>query len=151
MVIYTHSWFAWTSFQPIPPIVSILALGLFGISSHIIFMIVSEYTVRAYGPWAASAVAAQSFMREIVSGSATLVAEPLYHDLGNTWASFLLACIAIPLALLPMLFYWLGPRIRARSPFAGEVAKMEAQAKAEREAYHRSTTTSTDDPQSTPA
>lgn len=35
--------FAWTSFPPVPWIVPILAGGLFGISSHILFLVASDY------------------------------------------------------------------------------------------------------------
>jgi MFS transporter, DHA1 family, multidrug resistance protein len=65
----------------------VLSLVLFGIASHVTFMVVSEYTVRSYGLWSASAVGAQSFVREISSGCLVLVSEPMYKGLGYQWVS----------------------------------------------------------------
>ena len=64
-----------------------LSLVLFGIASHVTFMVVSKYTVRSYGLWSASAVGAQSFVREISSGCLVLVSEPMYKGLGYQWVS----------------------------------------------------------------
>lgn len=127
-------WFAWTSQgPPIPWIVSVLGLGLFGISSHIIFISVSDYTIAAYSIYSSSAVGAQSLLREILSGSVTLFATPLYKNLGYQWASTLLAFIAVILALVPPVLYFYGPRIRAASAFALEIKKAEEEAKRDAE------------------
>lgn len=128
-------WFAWTTQgPPLPYIVSILALGLFGISSHIIFISVSDYTIASYSIYSASAVGAQSLLREFLSGSVTLFASPLYHNLGYQWASTLLAFIALLLGLVPPILYIFGPRIRAASAFA--LAIQEAEAEMKRDAQH---------------
>ncbi|PWN39962.1 MFS general substrate transporter [Ceraceosorus guamensis] len=124
-------WFAWTSIPSIHWIVPTLAAGLFGVSSHIIFIAVSDYTIDAYGPFAASAVGAQSLLREILSGSVTLVAEPMYHNLGYQWASSLLGFIAVLLAFVPPILFWFGSSIRKRSSFAQEIAAAEEHAKRE--------------------
>jgi hypothetical protein len=66
---------------------------------------------------------------KILSPTLSRSAEPLVV----LQASCLLAFVAVPLAVLPIMFYILGPKIRARSPFAGQVAKMEAAAKEEKQ------------------
>jgi DHA1 family multidrug resistance protein-like MFS transporter len=125
-------WFAWTTQgPPIPWIVSVLALGLFGISSHIIFISVSDYTIAAYSIYSSSAVGAQSLLREMLSGSVTLFASPLYRNLGYQWASTLLAFIALLMAAVPPVLYFFGPRIRAASAFALEIQEAEREAKRE--------------------
>ncbi|KDN52393.1 MFS general substrate transporter [Tilletiaria anomala UBC 951] len=125
-------WFAWTSQASVHWIVSMLALVVFATTSHIIFLIVSEFTVKSYSLYSSSAVAAQSFVREILSGSVTLFSTPMYRGLGYRWASTLLAFVALPLAAVPWILHLHGPRIRARSAFAGEIALAEAEAKRER-------------------
>ena len=123
-------WFAWTTQgPPIPWIVSVLGLGMFGLSSHIIFISVSDYTIASYSIYSASAVGAQSLLREVLSGSVTLFAEPLYHNLGYQWASSLLGFIALILAIVPPVLYLYGPRIRAASAFALEIQRAEAEAR----------------------
>lgn len=117
------SWFAWTIQSSIPWIVSMLALAVFGYSSHVIFIFVSDYTVGAYGHYAASAVAGQSLAREIISGTASLIAEPMFNNLPSyEWAACLLAFIALPLALIPLILYRAGPWLRTHSPFAKQIA-----------------------------
>ncbi|KAI3480670.1 hypothetical protein L1887_57147 [Cichorium endivia] len=117
--------FAWTSFPPIPWIVPVIAGALFGISSHSLFLIVSDYTVSSYSIYAASAIAAQSFLREFLSGAFTLITEPMYHNVGYQWATSILAFIGVPLSVIPFLFYKFGPTIRRRSSFAKELQLVE--------------------------
>ncbi|UZJ57536.1 hypothetical protein CBS101457_006856 [Exobasidium rhododendri] len=123
-------WFAWTTQgPPIPWIVSVLALGMFGISSHIIFISVSDYTIAAYSIYSASAIGAQSLLREVLSGSVTLFATPLYKNLGYQWASTLLAFLAMALACVPPVLLFFGPRIRAASAFALRIKEAEKEAR----------------------
>ena len=46
-----------------------------GVSSHILFLVITDYTVSSYGHYAASAVTGQSFAREIMAASLALVGE----------------------------------------------------------------------------
>lgn len=123
-------WFAWTTQgPPIPWIVSVLALGAFGLSSHIIFISVSDYTIASYSIYSSSAVGAQSLLREILSGSVTLFSHQMYVNLGYQWASTVLAFIAVVLAIVPPILYVYGPKIRAASAFALEIQQAEKHAK----------------------
>lgn len=125
--------FAWTSFPPVPWIVPVIAGGLFGVSSHTLFFIVSDYTVASYSIYAASAVAAQSFLREFMCGSFTLFTEIMYQNVGYQWASSILAFIGVPLSVIPLVFYKFGPTIRKRSSFAKELHVVEEREKRRRE------------------
>ncbi|KAJ9477689.1 putative Fluconazole resistance protein 1 (putative) [Pseudozyma hubeiensis] len=125
--------FAWTSFPPVPWIVPVIAGALFGISSHTLFFIVSDYTVASYSIYAASAIAAQSFLREFMCGSFTLITEIMYHNVGYQWASSILAFIGVPLSVIPLVFYKFGPTIRKRSSFAKELQVVEGREKRRRE------------------
>lgn len=116
-------WFAWTSHPPIPWIVSVLAAGLFGISSHILYFVVSDYTVSSYATYASSAVTAQALMQDSMAGALTLVGDPFYKNVGYSWASCILAIIATPMAILPFVFWTHGEWIRRKSKFAEKMKK----------------------------
>ncbi|SPO22661.1 related to mfs-multidrug-resistance transporter [Ustilago trichophora] len=135
--------FAWTSFPPIPWIVPVIAGSLFGVSSHTLFLIVSDYTVSSYSIYAASAVAAQSFLRELFCGAFTLITEIMYHNVGYQWSSSILAFIGVPLSIIPLIFYKFGPTIRKRSSFAKELQMVEEREKRRRAKLESRATTMT--------
>lgn len=135
--------FAWTSFPPVPWIVPIIAGALFGVSSHVIFLIVSDYTVASYSIYAASAIAAQSFMRELMCGSFTIITEIMYNNVGYQWSSTILAFIAVPLSIIPLVLYKFGPIIRRRSSFAKELQLVEEREKRRRAKLESRATTLT--------
>lgn len=113
-------WFAWTAVPGVHWISSVLAIGLVGFVSHIIFYAVSDYTVAAYSLYAASAVGAQSLMREVLSGSFTLFVVQTYENLGYQWASSLWGFLAVVVAAVPFALYFFGHRLREKSPFCRE-------------------------------
>jgi MFS transporter, DHA1 family, multidrug resistance protein len=67
---------------------------------------------------AASAIAANTFLRSLFGAAFPLFATYLFNGLGIQWASTLLGAIAALLVPIPILFYIYGHRIRARSAFA---------------------------------
>lgn len=113
-------WFAWTAVPGVHWSSSVVAAGLFGFVSHIIFVAVSDYTASCYSLYAASAIGAQSLFRELLSGSFTLFTVQMYEGLGFQWASSLLGFLAAVVSVLPFLLYYFGPRLRQRSPFCQE-------------------------------
>lgn len=68
--------------------------------------------------FAASAVAANTFLRSIVGAIFPLFATYMFEGLGIQWASTLLGCVAVLLIPLPICFVLFGKRIRSRSKFA---------------------------------
>ncbi|CCF54816.1 hypothetical protein NDA11_002960 [Ustilago hordei] len=135
--------FAWTSFPPVPWIVPVISGALFGVSSHVLFLIVSDYTVNSYSIYAASAIAAQSFLREFLSGGFTLITEIMYHNVDYQWATSILAFIGVPLSIIPLVFYKFGPTIRKRSSFAQELQLVEEREKRRRAKLESRATTLT--------
>ncbi|GAA95518.1 uncharacterized protein L969DRAFT_85192 [Mixia osmundae IAM 14324] len=117
--------YAWTSFESIPWIVSTIGLALFGISSHILFIAISDYTTDSYGYYAASAISAQSLLRESLVAIMSLVGGAFYDNVNTHWATSILAFFATFMALIPVVFTYYGPTIRKRSPFAREIAEQE--------------------------
>ncbi|KAF2871686.1 major facilitator superfamily domain-containing protein [Massariosphaeria phaeospora] len=112
-------WFGWTSYTGnvhwIAPVLSGLFTG-FGIFS--IFLSLLNYIVDAYLMFAASAIAANTFMRSIFGGVFPLFATYMFYGMGIQWASTLLGCIAAVCIPMPVIFYVLGKKIRAKSKFA---------------------------------
>ena len=112
-------WFGWTSYTGnvhwIVPVLSGLFTG-FGIFS--IFLSLLNYIVDAYLMFAASAIAANTFMRSFFGGIFPLFATQMFNGMGIQWASTLIGCVAVLLAPMPVFFYLYGKKIRAKSKFA---------------------------------
>lgn len=68
--------------------------------------------------FAASAIAANTFMRSMFGGVFPLFATFMFEGMGIEWASTLLGCVAAVLVPMPIFFYLYGKRIRAKSKFA---------------------------------
>lgn len=97
------------------PTLSGLATG-FGI--YIVFLQLLNYIVDSYLMFAASAVAANTFLRSIVGAIFPLFASYMFNGMGIQWASTLLGCVAVALVPLPICFVLFGKRIRGKSNFA---------------------------------
>jgi DHA1 family multidrug resistance protein-like MFS transporter len=112
-------WFGWSGYSGnvhwIVPVLSGLFTG-FGIFS--IFLSLLNYLVDAYLMFAASAIAANTFMRSIFGGIFPLFATYMFNGMGIQWAATLLGCVALILVPMPVVFYVFGKRIRAKSKFA---------------------------------
>lgn len=124
-------WFGWTGYRAdihwIAPTLSGLATG-FGIMS--IFLQCLNYLIDAYLMFAASAIAANTFLRSLAGAGFPLFATQMIQGMGVQWAGTLLGCIAIVLVPMPVIFYLRGAKIRERSNFA-PTFPMAAEAAAE--------------------
>ena len=80
-----------------------------------------NYLADTYHRYASSALAAQSFCRNILGGIFPLVTAQMYNKLGYGPASSLLGGIGTLLTVVPWILVFYGPRIRARSKFASEI------------------------------
>lgn len=111
-------WFAWTTVQSVHWIVPIIASVFFGIGTLLVFSGVFTFLVDAYPLYAASALAANSFIRSSFAAGFPLFSTILYNRLGYQWASTLLAFLTVIMAPFPVLFFIYGKRLRGRSRFA---------------------------------
>lgn len=120
--------FAWTSMGPghNPWIAPMIFSACIAIANYSIYMSTIDYMVAAYGPYSASATGGNGFARDFLAGVAIMYATPMYQNIGGElhlqWASTILGCIAILVAIPIYVFYWKGPAIRARSKFAQTLA-----------------------------
>lgn len=92
-----------------------------GFGFFTIFQAALNYLIDTFQKYAASAVAANTFLRSIFAAVFPLFVAPMFHKLGIPWASSLLGFIAIALLPIPYLFYIYGPRIRKKGKFTAEV------------------------------
>lgn len=106
--------FAWTAKNP-DPWPQIIAGVPIGLGIQLINMQGLNYIVDCYGVNANSAVAAITFMRSLFASGFPIFAKSMYATLGVAWATTMLALFGAILAPVPVLFYFFGENIRARS------------------------------------
>ncbi|KAI0033653.1 major facilitator superfamily domain-containing protein [Vararia minispora EC-137] len=118
--------FAWTSLgPPIPWIAPLLFSSLIGIANYAIYMATIDYMVASYGPYSASATGGNGFARDFLAGIAAMYATPMYSNIPGRpleYATTILACIGVLVVIPVYIFYWNGPKIRAKSKFAMTLA-----------------------------
>lgn len=117
-------WFTWTGnyhehVHWAVPTVSGIFSG-YGLMS--IFVAAINYVVDSYLIVAASALAANTFMRSIFAGVFPLFAGYMFHAMHVNWAGLLIGLVACALAPVPFLFYIYGQRIRRSSKYAFDLS-----------------------------
>ncbi|KAF2501289.1 MFS multidrug transporter-like protein [Lophium mytilinum] len=113
--------FGWTASSSIHWIVPTIAIAIATMGIFSIYLAVFNYLADTYHRYASSALAAQSFCRNILGGIFPLITTKLYKNLSYGGASSLLGGIGTVLTLVPWILVFYGPRIRARSKFASEL------------------------------
>ncbi|KAH7126856.1 major facilitator superfamily domain-containing protein [Dendryphion nanum] len=113
--------FGWTSAPTIHWIVPSIAVTLATMGIFAIYLAVFNYLADTYHRYASSALAAQSFCRNILGGIFPLVTVQMYNKLSFGGASSLLGGIGTLLTCVPWILVFYGPKIRARSKFASEI------------------------------
>lgn len=117
-------WFGWSGYRAdihwIVPTLSGLLTG-FGLLS--IFLQSLNYIVDAYLMFAASAIAANTFLRSLAGAVFPLFSQYMFAALGVNWAGTLLGCVAVIMVPIPVLFYKYGHKIREKSKFAPTAPK----------------------------
>ncbi|KAH6889396.1 major facilitator superfamily domain-containing protein [Thelonectria olida] len=111
-------WFAWTTQSSIHWLVPISGSSLFGCGVILVFNGVFTFLVEAYTPYAASALAANSFARAFIAAAFPLLQIPMYDRLGYHWATSVLAFLTLMLTPFPWLFFKYGRTLRGKSRFA---------------------------------
>ncbi|KII84153.1 hypothetical protein PLICRDRAFT_46519 [Plicaturopsis crispa FD-325 SS-3] len=115
-------WFAWSGRPSVHWIVPTLALVLFNFALFPIYLAVFSYLADSYEQYGSSAIAAQSFLRNVFAGGFPLFTEVMYTRLGYPQASSLLGALAFAFSVVPFLLIAYGPRIRKRSRVAKQIA-----------------------------
>lgn len=112
-------WFGWTGYtNSIPWIVPTLSGLLTGFGIFTIFLQLLNYIIDAYLMFAASAIAANTFLRSLFGCVFPLFATYMFDGLGINYTLTLLGGVAVLLVPLPIIFYIYGKKIRANSKIA---------------------------------
>ncbi|KAF2863395.1 MFS general substrate transporter [Piedraia hortae CBS 480.64] len=114
-------WFGWTSFESIHWIWPTLAVGCTTMGIFSIYLAVFNYLADTYHRYASSALAGQSFCRNMIGGAFPLFTCQMFETLSYQGAGSLLGGLAAVLTVVPWVLVFYGPRIRARSKLASEV------------------------------
>ncbi|ROW13527.1 hypothetical protein VPNG_04474 [Cytospora leucostoma] len=99
-------WFGWTTYSSLHWILPIIGSAIFGAG------------VDAYPLYAASALAANVFVRCSFAAAFPLFGIQMYKKLGDQWATSLLAFLTVAMLPFPYIFFRFGKLIRARSKMA---------------------------------
>lgn len=121
--LFAWAWSSYTRLSWAGPAFSGLACG-FGFLS--LYNPANNYIVDSYQHYAASGLAAKTFIRSIWGACVPLFTIQMYHRLGNQWATSLMAFISLACCAIPFLFYVYGPRIRKYSKYAYSQEKAES-------------------------
>ncbi|KAH8588699.1 major facilitator superfamily domain-containing protein [Bisporella sp. PMI_857] len=114
-------WFGWTQFSSIPWIVPAMSVACATMGIYSVYLATFNYLADTYHRYASSALAAQSFCRNVLGGIFPLVTRAMFVNLTFQGAASLLGGIAALLTVVPWVLVFYGPTIRARSKFASEI------------------------------
>ena len=116
-------WFGWSSFRDVHWIVPTLAIGCATMGIFSIYLAVFNYLSDTYHRYASSALAAQSFCRNMLGGVFPLITDQMFTAMTFQGASSFLGGFGALLTVVPWVLVFFGPRIRARSRFARELVE----------------------------
>ncbi|GMM52913.1 spermine transporter [Starmerella bacillaris] len=108
----------WSGAYHVQWIVPTIGAALLGFGLIGIFLSCLTYIIDCYLLVAASAIAANTFIRSSMAGAFPLFALAMFRNLGAQWAGTLLGCLAVLLAPAPYVFFFYGPTIRKKSKYA---------------------------------
>ncbi|KXJ91939.1 major facilitator superfamily domain-containing protein [Microdochium bolleyi] len=112
---FLTGWTASPEFHWIAPVIGLVMTGL---GFNTIFQSALNYLVDTFQMYAASAIAANTFLRSVFAAAFPLVVGPLYRNLGVGPGSSIFAGIACLLIPVPFVFYVYGRKIRAGSKWS---------------------------------
>ncbi|KAI1424959.1 major facilitator superfamily domain-containing protein [Xylaria sp. FL1777] len=95
-----------------------IGIGFATAGIYYVYLATFNYLADIYQAFASSAIAAQSFCRNILGGVFPLVTTPLFVNLGEDAAGGLLGAIATLLTVVPWALVLFGDKIRRRSKYA---------------------------------
>lgn len=137
--------FGWTSSKSIPWIAPCIGAVLMGFGFFTIFQSALNYLIDTFQKYAASAIAANTFLRSCFAASfpvsysdvisspicmpqecadqfvMQLFVDPMYHKLGIGWASSTFAFFAVLLIPIPFVFFMYGKHLRSRGKYTANM------------------------------
>ncbi|KAK6463719.1 multidrug resistance [Scheffersomyces coipomensis] len=116
--------FGWTSAADIHWMGPIIGAAIFAGGAFLIFQTLFNYLGMSFWRYLASVFAGNDLFRSIIAGVFPLFGKSLFLNLKTkrfpvAWGSTILGVITVLMLLIPILFYLNGPKLRARSKYAG--------------------------------
>lgn len=109
-----------TQFSHIPWVIPCIGISLATMGIYSVYLATFNYLADVYHRYASSALAAQSFCRNVMGAVFPLISGPMFRNLGFAQAASVLGAIGVVLTAVPWVLVAYGPMIRARSKFASE-------------------------------
>jgi len=97
-----------------------VGVAMVGFGFFTIFQAALNYLVDTFQKYAASAVAANTFLRSVFAAAFPLFIVPMLHNLGIAWGVSIFAFVAVLMIPIPYLFFIFGKRIRAKGVWSKE-------------------------------
>jgi len=108
-------WYGWSAQNHTHWMIPIMGTFFVGIGAFFVVMPTQMYLVDVFGQrGAASALAANSVIRNLFATFLAMAAGPLYNSTGMGWGNTLLGCMTILFCPIPIFFYKYGERLRSR-------------------------------------
>ncbi|GAA5997302.1 MFS transporter [Rhodotorula paludigena] len=127
--------FCFTAYPQCHWIGSCIGVVILYIGMYLVYLTAFSYLAEAYALYASSALSAMSFVRNVVGAVFPLFTTQMYDALGIQGAAGLTAGLGTVLSATPFILFIYGARLRARSPFAQELARREEADRIEREQW----------------
>lgn len=113
-------WFGWASAYG-PAAVGIVGFTVANVGVFVIYVGVFSYLTDVYEHWASSALAANSWARNMGAAVVPLAGEAMYAHLRPQVATTIVAATAGTLGCVPFVLFLYGGRLRAQSPIARQI------------------------------
>ncbi|RYP75276.1 hypothetical protein DL771_002496 [Monosporascus sp. 5C6A] len=110
-------WTGWTAESHQHWILPIIGTSILSVGVTLAFMSSTTYLIDAYTLYAASAIAATTFLRSLGGALLPLAGGPMFAALGMGWGSSLLAFVAVAVLPMPIILLRYGERIRQKTLF----------------------------------
>ncbi|GBL47849.1 hypothetical_protein [Candidozyma auris] len=116
--------FGWTAAEDLHWIGPLIGAAVFAAGAFLVFQTLFNYLSMSFWRYLASVFAGNDLFRSMMAGAFPLFGKPLFLNLRTNrfavgWGSSLLGFICVGMIAIPVLFYLNGPKLRARSKYAG--------------------------------
>lgn len=116
--------FGWTAAKDLHWMGPIVGAAMFATGAFMIFQTLFNYMGNSFYRYMASVFAGNDLFRSCMAGAFPLFARALFLNLKTdrfpvAWGCTILACISVLMISIPVLFFLNGPKLRARSKYAG--------------------------------
>ena len=119
LVVAGILWYGWSVQAHLHWIMPNIGTSLLAAGIIIEFQCIQTYVIEAYSLYAASAMSAIAVLRALTGFAFPLFGPYLYSSLGYGWGDSILALLAMIIGCpLPILFWYSGAALRAKSPYA---------------------------------